>query len=65
MKKEIFYQLVDDSGINTMKLEIIMSINTVFEHEYGTYEIDEIIEIKYQINVYCYPRSNNSRLKIK
>ena len=63
MKKEIFYQLVDDSGINTMKLEIIMSINTVFEHEYGTYEIDEIIESKDEINIFCQRRSTYTRIK--
>ena len=63
MKKEIIYHLCDDSGVNTLQLEVLMPINTVFEHEYGAYEVDEIIESKYDINVYCYKRSNYSRLK--
>ena len=65
MKKEINYHLCDDSGVNTLQLEVLIPINTVFEHEYGIYEVDEIVESKYDINVYCYSRSNNSRLKIK
>ena len=63
MKKEITYHLVDDSGVSTTELEILIPLGTVFEHEYGAYEVDEIIESKYDINVYCYKRSNYSRLK--
>ena len=63
MKKEITYHLVDDSGVSTIEFELLIPLGTVFEHEYGAYEVDEIIESKYDINVYCYKRSNYSRLK--
>jgi hypothetical protein len=63
MKKEITYHLNDDSGVSTIVLEVLIPLGTVFEHEYGTYEVDEIVESKYDINVYCFPRSNYSRLK--
>jgi hypothetical protein len=63
MKKEIIYHLVDDSGVSTTEFELLIPLGTVFEHEYGAYEVDEIIESKYDINVYCYRRSSYSRLK--
>jgi hypothetical protein len=63
MKKEIIYHLCDDLGVNRIALEVLIPLGTIFEHQYGTYEVDEIIESKYDINVYCYPRSNYSRLK--
>jgi hypothetical protein len=63
MKKEITYHLVDDSGVSTTELEVLIPLGIIFEHEYGTYEVDEIVESKYDINVYCYKRSNYSRLK--
>ncbi len=63
MKKEIKYHLVDDLGGSIIELEVLIPLGTVFEHEYGAYEVDEIVESKYDVNVYCYKRSNYSRLK--
>jgi hypothetical protein len=62
MKREITYQLIDDSGINTIQLQVLIPINTIFEHEYGTYEVEEIVEGKRDINVYCERISERTKL---
>jgi hypothetical protein len=40
----IHYELIDDGGSNIMLLPILLSIGTVFEHEYGKYKVSKIIE---------------------
>jgi hypothetical protein len=62
MKKEIKYQLMDDSGINIIQVQILIPINTIFEHEYGIYEVDEIVEDKYTIAVFCQRISERTKL---
>ena len=62
MKKEIKYQLMDDSGINIIQLQVLIPINTIFQHEYGTYEVDEIVEDKYTIAVFCQRISERTKL---
>ena len=62
MKREITYQLIDDSGINTIQLQVLIPINTIFEHEYGTYEVEEIVEGKRDIHVYCERISERTKL---
>ena len=63
MKKEIIYNLIDDSGLCTIYMEVLLPINTVFEHEYGTYEVDEIIEKHDGIFVNCERISKYSKLR--
>ncbi len=53
---------MDDSGINTIQLQVLIPINTIFEHEYGTYEVEEIVEGKKDINVYCERISERTKL---
>ena len=53
MKREIIYYLCDDNGFNSINLEFLISVNTVFEHEYGTYQVNKIEEDKNKIFVYC------------
>jgi hypothetical protein len=62
MKKEITYQLMDDSGINIIQLQVLIPINTIFQHEYGTYEVDEIVEDKHTIAVFCQRISERTKL---
>ena len=38
--KEIHYELCDDGGSNAMYLPIVMSVGTIFQHEYGTYQVE-------------------------
>ena len=63
MKQQIKYHLIDDAGLVTIELEVLMPLNTVFEHEYGTYEVDEIKEIDGQINVDCERITKYSKLR--
>ena len=63
MNKEIIYNLIDDNGISTIELHVLMPINTVFEHEYGTYEVDEIRERDDTIHVDCERISKYSKLR--
>lgn len=63
MKKEIIYNLIDDNGLCTIYMEILLPINTVFEHEYGTYEVDEITENSEGIFVNCERISKYSKLR--
>jgi len=63
MSKEIIYNLIDDSGLCTIYMEVLIPLNTVFEHEYGTYEVDEIIEKNDGIFVNCERISKYSKLR--
>ena len=63
MKQQITYHLMDGTGLVTIELEVLMPLNTVFEHEYGTYEVDEITENHDGIFVNCERISKHSVLR--
>lgn len=63
MKREIIYYLCDDNGFNSINLEFLISVNTVFEHEYGTYKVDEIIEKHDGVFVNCERITTYSKLR--
>ena len=54
---------MDGAGLVTIELEVLMPLNTVFEHEYGTYEVDEIIEKNDGIFVNCERITKYSKLR--
>lgn len=37
--EDIHYELIDDGGSNAMWIPIILPVETVFQHEYGTYKV--------------------------
>jgi len=39
MKTTFYYDLIDDGGISTIELPIKLYLGTIFEHEFGTYEV--------------------------
>jgi hypothetical protein len=63
MSKEIIYNLIDDNGLCTIYMEVLFPLNTVFEHEYGTYKVDEIIEKQDGIFVNCERITTYSKLR--
>jgi hypothetical protein len=63
MSRQVIYNLIDDNGISPVELELLIPINTVFEHEYGTYRVDEIRERDDTIYVDCDRISKYSKLR--
>jgi hypothetical protein len=47
------YILADDGGFCHRASPFLMSVGTVFEHEFGTYRVDEIIRNIKHIVLYC------------
>jgi len=50
---EITYLLSDNGGISTIYLPILLKTGTIFEHEFGTYKVEEIRNFKEGTKVLC------------